>query len=123
MVDSIDRFSNRIDNYIKYRPDYRREIIGFLCENAGLTSGSIVADVGCGPGISSRMFLEKGCTVIGVEPNVGMREAAESLLANYPNFSVIDGTSDTTTLPDRSVDMVVAAQAFHWFDAERTRPE
>lgn len=123
MTDSVNRFSNRVENYIKYRPDYPREIIPYLAANCGLTSDSIVADIGCGPGVSSRMFLENGNRAIGVEPNDAMREAAEGELADHKNFTVINGTSDKTTLTDNSVDLVVAAQAFHWFDAEPTRRE
>lgn len=122
MSDSVERFSNRVENYVKYRPDYPREIIGHLEENCGLTSNSVIADIGCGPGISSRMFLERGNRVIGVEPNAAMRSAAEVLLGSM-DFWAVDGTSDETTLADSSIDMIVAAQAFHWFDAERTRPE
>ncbi len=123
MTDSVERFSNRVANYVKYRPDYPREIIGFLAENCGLTNRSIVADVGCGPGTSSRMFLENGNRVFGVEPNSAMRAAAEKGFAGFPNFTAVNGFSEETTLPDASVDLVVAAQAFHWFDAEKTRPE
>ena len=123
MTDTVERFSNRVENYIKYRPDYPREIIAYLRTNCGLTRESLVADVGCGTGISCRMFLENGNRVIGVEPNEVMRAAAVKLLAEFPWFMAVDGTSTATTLDDNSVDMVVAAQAFHWFDAEKTRPE
>jgi SAM-dependent methyltransferase len=123
MSDSVERFSNRVENYVKYRPDYPREIITFLASNCGLKPDSVVADVGCGTGISSRMFLENGNRVIGVEPNAAMREAAISQLAEFSRFSIVDGTSAETTLPDASVDLVTAAQAFHWFDPVATRPE
>lgn len=122
-MNTIERFSNRVENYIKYRPDYPREIVAFLAENCGLTSDSIVADIGCGTGISSRMFLENGNRVFGVEPNAAMRKAASELLAEFTNFTAVDGTSENTTLPDASVDLVIAAQAFHWFDPKTTRPE
>src|SRR5580765_5018374 len=123
MTDTVERFSSRVANYVKYRPHYPREIIGFLEANCGLTHESIIADIGCGTGISSRLFLENCNRVIGVEPNVAMRAAAEEQLAEFTEFTAVDGTSDQTTLPDASVDMVLAAQAFHWFDAEKTRPE
>jgi SAM-dependent methyltransferase len=123
MSDSVERFSNRVENYVKYRPDYPREIIPFLAANCGLTANSVVADVGCGTGISSRMFLENGNRVIGVEPNGAMRDAAVEQLADFPGFSIVDGTSTETTLPDASVDLVTAAQAFHWFEPVSTRPE
>lgn len=123
MTDTVKRFSNRVANYVKYRPDYPREIIGFLEANCGLTHETVIADVGCGTGISSRLFLENCNRVIGVEPNAGMRAAAVEQLAEFPDFVAVDGTSDGTTLPDASIDIVVSAQAFHWFNAEKTRPE
>ena len=123
MTDSVERFSDRVGNYVKYRPDYPREIITHLTKYCGLTAESVVADVGCGPGMSTRMFLEHGNLVFGVEPNDAMRAAAGEYLAEFPRFRPVKGTSDNTTLPDSSVDLIVAAQAFHWFDAEKTRPE
>ena len=121
--DSVSRFSDRVANYVKYRPDYPGEIVRFLGDACGLTSESVIADVGCGPGISSRMFLENGNRVIGVEPNEAMREAAREYLGTYHAFEIVNGRSEATTLADESIDLVTAAQAFHWFDAERTRPE
>ncbi len=123
MTDTIERFTNRVDNYVKYRPDYPREVVAFLASNCGLTRRSVVADIGCGTGISTKMFLEHGCRVFGIEPNEAMRLAAEKYLAAFPWFIAFDGTSDATGLSGNSVDLVVAAQAFHWFDPERSRAE
>lgn len=123
MTDSVDRFNNRVANYVKYRPHYPREIIGFLESECGLTHETVIADVGCGTGISTALFLENCNKVYGVEPNAAMLEAAVEFLRDFPDFTPIDGTSEATTLPDKSVDMILAAQAFHWFDAEATRPE
>ena len=123
MSDTVERFSNRVENYVKYRPGYPREILDYLAETAGLTPQSMVADIGCGTGISCRMFLVNGNTVYGVEPNAAMRAAALDQLGDFTNFRLVDGTAEATTLPDASVDIVVAAQAFHWFDPERTRRE
>jgi len=123
MTDSVERFSNRVSNYAKYRPDYPREIIRYLTDNCGLTPDAVIADVGCGPGISSRMFLENGNRVIGVEPNMAMRAAAAECLAAFPLFTAVNGTSSSTKLPDASVDLVTAAQAFHWFDPVEARSE
>ena len=123
MSDTIERFSNRVANYVKYRPDYPREVIGYLEARCSLTHESVIADIGCGTGISSRLFLENCNRVIGVEPNAAMRVAAAEYLAEFPDFMLVDGTSDRTTLPDASVDIVAAAQAFHWFDPEKTRTE
>jgi len=87
------------------------------------TKDSIVADIGSGPGISAKPFLERGNQVYGVEPNEAMRAAAEELMSGYPKFVSINGTAENTTLPDDSVDLVIAAQAFHWFDPGRAQFE
>lgn len=123
MTDTVERFSNRVENYVKYRPHYPREIISYLERNCGLTQESVIADIGCGTGISTKLFLENGNCVFGVEPNAAMRDAAIAYLDAFPNFTPVDGTSDDTTLPDASIDLIVAAQAFHWFDAEKARQE
>ncbi len=123
MSDTVERFSSRVANYVKYRPGYPRGVIGHLEKNCGLTHESVIADIGCGTGISSQLFLENCNSVIGVEPNAAMRAAAVEFLADFPDFRLIDGTSENTKLADGSVDIVVAAQAFHWFDADKTRAE
>jgi SAM-dependent methyltransferase len=84
---------------------------------------SSIADVGSGTGIFTRLLLERGHTVYAVEPNVPMRSAAERELGADPRFHSIDGKAEATTLADASVDLVTAAQAFHWFDKDATREE
>lgn len=123
MTDPTSRFTNRVANYVKYRPGYPKEMLRLFREEMGLTGSSVVADVGSGTGISAKLFLENGNTVYGVEPNDAMRAAAEEFLKGYPNFRSIDGRSDETRLPSDSVDLVIAAQAFHWFNLETTRSE
>ncbi len=86
MTDTVERFSNRVANYVKYRPDYPVEIVGYLEKTCGLTTTTAIADIGCGTGISSRIFLENGNRVVGVEPNVAMREAALECLAAFARF-------------------------------------
>ncbi|HET9137678.1 MAG TPA: class I SAM-dependent methyltransferase [Candidatus Kapabacteria bacterium] len=120
---STQRFSDRVENYIKYRPHYPQDVLSVLSKNIGLSPSSIIADVGAGTGISTKLLLSNGNTVYAVEPNAPMREAAESLLAEYKNYHSIDGTAEATTLADSSVDIVTAAQAFHWFDIEASRKE
>lgn len=123
MTDTIERFSNRVENYIKYRPTYPKQILELFKTEMGLTPQTVMADVGSGPGISARMFLENGNTVYCVEPNDAMREAAEKLIGDFPGFKSIKGIAENTTLSDHSIDIVISAQAFHWFDPEKTRPE
>jgi SAM-dependent methyltransferase len=121
--DSINRFSNRVENYIKYRPHYPDEVIDLLKEECGLTRQSVIADIGSGTGILTELFLKNGNAVFGVEPNRPMREAAERLLAEYQGFTSIDGAAEGTKLAERTIDFVVAGQAFHWFDQKLAREE
>ena len=123
MNDNTKRFSNRVDNYVKYRPSYPKEIISFLENAIQFKNDFVVADIGSGTGILSKMFLDNGNTVYAVEPNTAMRNKAEELLKNYPLFKSIDGTAEQTTLQNSSIDIITAAQAFHWFDAEKTKAE
>lgn len=112
-----------MENYIRYRPTYPQEILNVFRDEMGLTASSVIADIGSGTGISARLFLENGNPVFGVEPNEPMRRGAEEFLKEFPNFTSLDGTSTATTLPDDSVDFIIAAQAFHWFEPEKTRTE
>jgi len=121
--DATQRFSSRVDNYVRYRPGYPREVVQLLRDECGLSAESVVADIAFGTGIFTQMLLENGNRVFGVEPNEDMRRAGEQLLANYPQFTSIAGTAEATTLPDRSMDLVTAAQAAHWFDPEKARRE
>ncbi|HEX2182321.1 MAG TPA: class I SAM-dependent methyltransferase [Rubrobacteraceae bacterium] len=123
MTDHTKRFTGRVESYARYRPSYPREILDLLTERCGLASDSVVADVGSGTGILSRLFLENGNRVLGVEPNAEMRAAAEELLGDRPGFTSVAGTAEDTTLDTGSVDFVVVGQAFHWFDAGRARAE
>jgi SAM-dependent methyltransferase len=122
-TDSTVRFSNRVENYIRYRPGYPKGVLDVLRDECGLTSGSVVADIASGTGIFTRMLLENGNKVFAVEPNREMREAAERLLAAHPNFVSIAATAEETTLATQSVDFATAAQAAHWFDLPRARRE
>jgi SAM-dependent methyltransferase len=122
-LESVERFSNRVANYVKYRPTYPVEVLDVFRDEMGLKPSSVIADVGSGTGISSKLFLENGNVVYGVEPNAGMRGAAQEFLAEYANFYTIDGTATETKLFADSVDFVTAAQAFHWFEPEPTLKE
>jgi SAM-dependent methyltransferase len=117
------RFSNRVADYVRTRPGYPPGVLDLLRAETGFTPAMTIADVGSGTGLSAKMFLKNGNPVVGVEPNADMRAAGDTLLAGYPNFRSVAGTAEATTLPERSVDLVVAGQAFHWFDRLRARAE
>ena len=109
--------------YAKYRPTYPQAFIDNLCSNAGIGKDSVIADIGSGTGILTKQLLELGGRVLAVEPNYDMRAVAETVLSDYENFYSINGTAESTTLESRSVDLITAAQAFHWFDRECFKTE
>lgn len=123
MMDPTQRFTTRVENYVKHRPGYPPEILDLLSQRCGLAPSWRIADVGSGTGILSELFLRLGATVYGIEPNQAMREAAGQLLSSYPTFRSVAAPAEATTLPDASVDLVTAGQAFHWFDPVRARRE
>ncbi len=120
-LEPTKRFSNRVENYARYRPGYPAGIIDLLRKDCGLTKDSAIADIGSGTGKLSELFLKFGCRVFGIEPNQEMRQAGERM--GFPNFTSIDAAAEATTLPANSVDFVTAAQAFHWFDHAKCRAE
>jgi hypothetical protein len=104
IIDATRRFSDRVTNYKRYRPGYPAAVVDFLKEKCDLTTDSGIADIGSGTVLLSRVFLDAGFRVIGVEPNREMREAGD--------MEAIDATAEATTLPDASIDLIVAGQAF-----------
>jgi ubiquinone/menaquinone biosynthesis C-methylase UbiE len=120
---ATSRFSGRVENYIRYRPGYPLEVLNSLKTECGLTSPDVIADIASGTGIWTRLLLENGNPVFGVEPNAQMREAGERLQPEFPKFTSVAGTAEATTLADQSADFVTAAQAAHWFDRVRSRLE
>ena len=120
---STQRFSSRVENYVRYRPSYPPELIALLQRECGLGASSTAADIGSGTGKLTELLLQTGSAVFGVEPNREMREAGERLLQAFPRFTSVAAPAEATTLPDRSVDLITAGQAFHWFDRPRTRAE
>lgn len=123
MSDPLTRFTNRVENYAKYRPGYPAETLDVLRQRCGLSQSAVIADIGSGTGISSELFLKHGNTVFGVEPNEAMRATAEQLLSSYPNFVSVNGAAEATRLENHSADFVIAAQAFHWFDRGAAKNE
>lgn len=123
VTDPTQRFSSRVENYVRYRPGYPPAVIELLKNECGITSDAVIADVASGTGIFTRMLLENGNRVLGVEPNAEMRKAGEEFLVAYPHFTSVEGTAEATTLADHSIDVVTAAQAAHWFDRRKARHE
>lgn len=123
LPDPTRRFASRVAHYVRWRPGYPQEIVSLLERECGLTPASRVADIGSGTGLLSRLLLDHGNPVFGVEPNTEMREAGETLLADCPRFTSVAASAEATTLATASIDLIVAGQAFHWFERIAARRE
>lgn len=119
----LTRFTDRVDDYVRYRPDYPEALFTALAERALLGPRAVVADIGSGTGIFSAQLLERGATVFAVEPNQAMRMAAEARLGGQARFISVEGSSTATGLVDGTITLVTCAQAFHWFEPAETRRE
>lgn len=122
-MDHTNRFDGKGEIYAKARPKYAGALLDYLKHTCAIAAGSVIADVGSGTGILTEQLLQAGYRVFAVEPNGDMRRKAEEKLSRNENFVSVDGKDSDMKLPDRSVDAVTAAQAFHWFDAEAFRKE
>ena len=123
---SARRFANRAANYVKYRPHYPKTVISWIKETIGLAQTALIADIGCGTGISSELFLEFGCKVVGIEPSDEMREAANEVYRRFietGHYQTVKGTAENLPFEAHSVDVVLAGQSFHWFDAPKFHKE
>ncbi len=122
-IEPTKRFSDRAEYYAKSRPLYPKEVLTVLKSKASFDRSKVVADIGSGTGILTKLFLDNGNTVYGVEPNIDMRMVAESNLIAYENFESVEGMAERTTLPPKSIDLITVGQAFHWFDLGKTKKE
>lgn len=122
-VDNTNRFTGKAELYVQARPRYADVLFSYMKEDLQLREGSVVVDVGSGTGIMSDQLLSAGYVVYAVEPNEDMRKQAELQLGKCANFVSLQGEASKIPLEDASVDCVVAAQAFHWFDADAFRIE
>jgi len=118
-VDSIKRFSSRVENYQRFRPSYPLKVIDLLITKCDINATSVIADVGAGTGIFTKLLLKTPARVIAVEPNNEMRAAINP----SSRLEILGSTAENTGLAESSVDLLCAAQAFHWFDPELTRKE
>ena len=117
--DAKTRFSDRVENYVKYRPGYPSALAGLFTGKPPLK----IADIASGTGLFTEVLLRAGHEVFGVEPNSAMREAGEDYLREFSRFHSVNGGAEATGLPEKTFDYVTAAQAFHWFDPLAARAE
>ncbi len=121
--DAKQRFSNRVADYTRYRPSYPPALLDLLAKECGLRPHHVIADIGSGTGLLSKLFLDHENRVYGVEPNDEMRAAGEEFLRGYVNFTSVNGSAEQTMLAPASLDFITAGQAFHWFDVAAAEQE
>jgi SAM-dependent methyltransferase len=121
--EAADRFSNRADDYARYRPSYPPQVIETLRAEGALSAESVVADVGSGTGILTRQLAPYAAFIYAIEPNREMRKASLETLREYENVVVVEGRAENTGVPAGSIDLIIAAQAYHWFDPYWTLDE
>jgi SAM-dependent methyltransferase len=110
-METVERFTDRAADYVRYRPAYPAEAIAAILEGLGSPGRLLAVDVGAGTGISARLLGERGARVVAVEPGEAMRQAA----APHPNVVWVSGLAESTGLQSQVADLVLCAQSFHWF--------
>lgn len=124
LMESSGRSHSKVENYLKFKPNYPRKLIDFLYDDCGFSWESVIADIGSGTGTFTRLLLERGSRVVGIEPNREMRETAERILCDeFPRFVSLNATAENTTLSAASIHHIVCAQSFHFFDMEKCKKE
>ncbi len=118
-MNPLERFSDRAEAYARYRPSYPPEAIAQVLDGLGDPRDLVIADMGAGTGISSRLLADQGATVIAIEPNAAMREVADP----HPRVEFRDTNAEQTGLATNSVHLITCFQAFHWFEPESALPE
>lgn len=113
-------FESGSDLYERARPSYPRVAVDHLEATTGIQHGSRVLDLAAGTGKFTRLLRGDGAVCVAVEPSPSMRDVFRQTV---PGVVVAGGTAEMIPLADASVDVVVVAQAFHWFDPAQALPE
>ncbi|MDR0916038.1 MAG: class I SAM-dependent methyltransferase [Oscillospiraceae bacterium] len=119
---NAEKFSDIADIYAEGRPEYAADAVDYILRLTN-TPDAVICDVGAGTGKLSRQISERGAMLYAVEPSAEMRGYLAENLRGFPNATALDGDAEHIPLGDGTADVIVCAQAFHWFDAARYRAE
>ncbi|HUR00821.1 MAG TPA: class I SAM-dependent methyltransferase [Gemmatimonadaceae bacterium] len=118
-MDTVNRFDNRVGDYVGYRPGYPLRAVRAILDGLGPPERLLAADVGAGTGISARLIGNRGVRVVAVEPGERMRGAA----AAHPNIAWVSARAEALGLQSGAFDLVLCAQSFHWFKSAEALSE
>ena len=121
--DNINKFNKMQNDYSKYRPNYSNEAIEYILNLQNVDNEFKVADIGAGTGKLSLPFVKRGLKLYGIEPNKDMYEKLLENMKEYSDFFGILGYSEKTYLDNKSIDLIVVGQAFHWFNIDEFKIE
>lgn len=108
-----------VEAYAKFRPDYDPRIIRSIAEKAGIKKGSIVVDIGSGPGNTAAPMLDAGAIVYGVDPDLAMIAKVKERFHANPAFSITNGTAQKTNLfLQNTADIVMAGNVAVLWEAK-----
>lgn len=113
-METVNRFSSKVDLYVRYRWEYHPQACIQILEKTHLSSEGKIADIGSGPGSIAQHFLNKVAQVYAIEPNAQMRAKAAFLLGDHPNLTLINAYADRIPLLDKSVDLITVGRAIHF---------
>jgi SAM-dependent methyltransferase len=113
-------FEAAVERYERGRPGYPDDAVSYLVRELEVAPGRDLVELGAGTGKLTELLALTGANVTAIEPIEAMRDA---LRRNCPTVTVLDGTAEEIPVAGASADAVVAAQAFHWFDADRALAE
>lgn len=122
-MDSKEKFTFKSRIYDTYRPKYSEQFIDSIIDDYPISHFDKIADIGAGTGILTQQLLRIGCEIFAIEPNKEMRKIAENKFLNEKKCHVINGSAEKTTLNDNSIDLIIVAQAFHWFEIQSFKKE
>lgn len=114
-------FIGKSEYYEMSRPAVSQRAVDYLCFI--VPSDAVFADIGAGTGKFTSLIAKRDYDIYAVEPNSEMRMVLTNKLSSYSNVKILNTSAENTEIPSKSVDVIVAVTALHWFDLDGFRAE
>lgn len=121
-MDSKELFSKKVEQYRNARPKYSCGLLSFMKDAFEIDETTMIADIGAGTGIFTELLLDLGAKVIAIEPNAAMAEQLR-LALQCKELEIHERPAESTEIESNTVDIITAAQSFHWFDHDAFKAE